>query len=143
MTSNRDIVTDAFNAWMNGIGYVSSIFADEMTWEITGRSAASKKYASTQRFVDEVLAPFGARFSPDDPFRPVSIRGIYDDENNGTVVVLWDGKGTTTAGTSYETPTPGPDSQRRQDRRGHGLLRQHRAQRALGQRHTVTLSRGS
>jgi uncharacterized protein len=38
MTSNRDIVTDAFNAWMNGIGYVSSIFADEMTWEITGRS---------------------------------------------------------------------------------------------------------
>ena len=102
MTSNRDIVTDAFNAWMNGIGYVSSIFADEMTWEITGRSAASKKYGNTQQFVDEVLAPFGARFSPDDPFRPVSIRGIYDDENNSTVVVLWDGKGTTTAGTTYE-----------------------------------------
>jgi uncharacterized protein len=57
---------------------------------ITGRSAASKKYGNTRQFIDEVLAPFGARFSPDDPFRPVSIRGIYDDGNNSTVVVLWD-----------------------------------------------------
>ena len=102
MTSNRDIVSDAFDSWMNGTGYVASIFADDMTWEITGRSDASKKYANTQQFMDECLHPFGARFGPDDPFRPVSIRGIYDDESNSTVVVLWDGKGTTTAGTTYE-----------------------------------------
>jgi hypothetical protein len=43
MTSNRDIVSDAFHSWMNGTGYVASIFADDMTWEITGRSAASKR----------------------------------------------------------------------------------------------------
>ena len=102
MTSNRDIVTDAFNAWMSGTGYVSSIFADDMTWEITGRSAASRKYGNAKQLIDDVLAPFGARFGPDDPFRPVSIRGIYDDEANSTVVVLWDGKGTTTAGTTCE-----------------------------------------
>jgi uncharacterized protein len=46
MRSNRDIVTDAFYSWVNGTGYVTSIFADDMTWEITGRSAASKKYAT-------------------------------------------------------------------------------------------------
>ncbi len=102
MSSNREIVTDAFRSWANGTGYVASIFADDMTWEITGRSAASKKYANTQQFIDECLHPFGARFSSSDPFRPVNIRAIYDDEDNSTVIVLWDGQGTTTAGTTYQ-----------------------------------------
>ena len=102
MKSNRDIVTDAFRSWANGDGYVASIFADDMTWEITGRSAVSKKYANTQQFLDEVLHPFGARFSSSDPFRPVNIRAIYDDEDTSTVVVVWDGRGTTTAGTTYD-----------------------------------------
>jgi uncharacterized protein len=101
MSSNREIVTDAFRSWANGTGYVASIFADDMTWEITGRSAASRKYANTQQFLDECLHPFGARFSSSDPFRPVNIRAIYDDEDNSTVIVLWDGQGTTTAGTTY------------------------------------------
>jgi ketosteroid isomerase-like protein len=74
MTSNRDIVTDAFRSWANGDGYVASIFADDMTWEITGRSVVSKKYAGTQQFIDDVLHPFSARFSSGDPFRPVNIR---------------------------------------------------------------------
>jgi uncharacterized protein len=100
--SNRDIVTDAFRSWADGTGYVTSIFADEMTWEITGRSAASRKYATKQQFIDEVLHPFGARFSPRDPFRPVNIRAVYEDQDNSTVIVVWDGQGTTTAGTSYQ-----------------------------------------
>ena len=33
------------------------------------------------------------------PFRPVTIRGIYADGD--TVIVVWDGEGTTTAGTTY------------------------------------------
>jgi len=102
MPSNREIVTGAFTAWMNGTGYVAGIFADDMTWEIVGKSAASAKYANTRQFVDEVLRPFGARFSGDDPFRPVTIRGVYNDEEQGTVIVVWDGRGTTTAGTVYE-----------------------------------------
>ena len=102
MSSNREIVTDAFRSWANGTGYVASIFADDMTWEITGRSAASKKYANTQHFMAECLHPFGARFSSSDPFRPVNIRAIYDDVDNSAVIVLWDGQGTTTAGTTYQ-----------------------------------------
>ncbi len=139
MSSNREIVTDAFRSWANGTGYVASIFAEDMTWEITGRSAASRKYANTQQFLDECLHPFGARFSSSDPFRPVNIRAIYDDEDNSTVIVLWDGQGTTTAGTTYRnTYAWFPDPPRRQDHRRHGLLRQHRVQRTLGQRHTLT-----
>lgn len=100
--SNREIITGAFAAWMNGSGSVTSTFADDMTWEIAGNSAASRKYASARQFVDEVLAPFGARFSAEDPFRPVAIRAVYEDEALGTVIVVWDGRGTTTAGTVYE-----------------------------------------
>ena len=102
MTGNREIVVQASTAWANGTGYVASIFADNMTWEITGRSAASKKYAGRQQVLDEVLRPFGARFSSDAPFRPVSIRAIYEDQDNSTVIVVWDGRGTTIAGTTYE-----------------------------------------
>ena len=101
MASNRQIVTEAFEAWSTGTGYVGSIFAEDMTWEIVGHSAASRKYANRQVFIDEVLAPFGARFSTEQPFRPVTIRGIYADDTKDTVVVLWDGLGTTTAGTPY------------------------------------------
>jgi ketosteroid isomerase-like protein len=54
MPSNREIVTAAFAAWMNGTRYVTSIFADDMTWEITGRSVVSRQYASARDFVDTV-----------------------------------------------------------------------------------------
>ena len=102
MSSNREIVTDAFRSWADGTRYVGSIFADDMTWEIAGRSAVSRKYANTRQFMDEVLHPFGARFSSDAPFRPVNIRAIYEDEGSSTVIVVWDGQGTTTAGTTYQ-----------------------------------------
>ena len=102
MSSNREIVTDAFRSWADGTGYVASIFADDMTWEIAGRSVVSGKFSSTQQFMDEVLHPFGARFSSEAPFRPVNIRAIYEDEGNSTVIVVWDGQGTTTAGTTYQ-----------------------------------------
>ncbi|GAA2846671.1 nuclear transport factor 2 family protein [Nonomuraea rubra] len=101
MSSNREIVAEAFAAWAAGTAHVSEIFAPDMRWEIVGRSAASGTYDSTQQFVDQVLRPFGARFSADKPFRPVEIRSVYADDERSTVVVVWDGEGTTIAGTSY------------------------------------------
>jgi ketosteroid isomerase-like protein len=101
MESNRQIVADAFAAWAAGTGYVSSIFAPDMRWEIAGRSAASTTYDTAQHLMDEVLLPFGARFSEDKPFRPTAVRAIYADDAQSTVVVVWDGEGTTTAGTLY------------------------------------------
>jgi ketosteroid isomerase-like protein len=76
-----------------------SATADHMTWEITGRSAAAGRYRSAQHFTDEVLRPFGARFAAETPFRPVDVRSVLADGD--TVVVVWDGEGTTTAGTTY------------------------------------------
>ncbi len=94
------IVENAFEEWMEGTGYVSRLFAPEMTWEIVGRSAASARYQSADEFIAKVLEPFGRRFSASEPFRPVKIRGIYAD--GPTVIVLWDGAGTTITGTTYE-----------------------------------------
>ena len=101
MPNNRELVTQAFAAWSNGTDYVTSIFAEDMTWEIVGHSAASRSYASKQEFIDDVLAPFGARFSTEEPFRPVNIRGIFADDASSTVIVLWDGSGMTSIGTRY------------------------------------------
>jgi len=71
-----------------------------MIWRIEGHSVASKVYANKQEFVDEVLSPFGARFTSEDPFRPIKIRSIYADGD--TVIVLWDGRGLAVDGQAHE-----------------------------------------
>jgi ketosteroid isomerase-like protein len=101
MKSNRQIVDDAFAAWAAGTGYITDIFAPRMCWEIVGRSDASRTYDGASQFVEEVLRPFGARFSADAPFRPVDVRALYADDGQRTVAVVWDGEGTTVAGTTY------------------------------------------
>jgi uncharacterized protein len=76
-----------------------------MVWRIEGHSAASKEYGSKQQFIDEVLSPFGARFSTSGPFRPVVIRSVLADGD--TVAVIWDGRGITTTASPMRTATPG------------------------------------
>jgi ketosteroid isomerase-like protein len=98
--ANRETIRVAFEAWQDGTRPITDVFAPTMTWRIEGHSAASREYASTQQFVDEVLAPFGARFTGGQPFRPVAIRGVYADGD--TVIVLWDGHGVANDGQPYE-----------------------------------------
>jgi len=100
VATNKEIVSRAFDDWTAGTGHVSRIFAPQMTWEIVGHSLASAKYANAKEFQAKVLAPFGRRFDPADPFRPVLIRGCFAEDD--TVIVIWDGAGTTTAATRYE-----------------------------------------
>ncbi len=97
---NRATMTAAFEAWRDGSAPISETFARDMTWEIVGHSAASRRYATTNEFIDEVLTPFAQRFSTTDPFRPFNIRGVFADGD--TVIVLWDGRGTTINDTTYE-----------------------------------------
>jgi ketosteroid isomerase-like protein len=99
--ANRATIRRAFEAWQAGTAAIADVFAPELVWRIEGHSAASKEYGTKQQFVDEVLAPFGARFADSpDPFRPVDIRGVYADGD--TVVVLWNGRGTANDGRIYE-----------------------------------------
>jgi uncharacterized protein len=98
--ANRRIVRAAFEAWRDGLAPITDLFAPDMVWRVEGHSHASREYASRQEFIDEVLAPFGARFSREEPFRPVTIRSILADGE--TVVVLWDGRGVAIDGEPYE-----------------------------------------
>jgi ketosteroid isomerase-like protein len=98
--TNREIIREAFEAWRQGTGPITDVFAPGMVWRIEGHSAAAREYRGTQQFVDEVLAPFGARFAGGEPFRPVTIRGVYADGD--TVVVIWDGRGIANDGRPYE-----------------------------------------
>ena len=98
--ANRETIRQAFDAWSSGTGVIADVFASDMVWRIEGHSLASKEYGDKQQFIDEVLAPFGARFSTSDPFRPIRIRNIHADGD--TVIVLWDGRGIATDGQPYE-----------------------------------------
>jgi uncharacterized protein len=97
---NRRRVRDAFEAWQAGTGLITEAFADDMVWRIEGHSLASRRYADKQEFIDEVLAPFGARFAEGEPFRPVNIRIVLADGD--TVAVVWDGHGVANDGEVYE-----------------------------------------
>jgi ketosteroid isomerase-like protein len=88
----------AFRNWHDGTGSITDLLADGVRWTIVGRSRASKTYDSKDQFIEEVLQPFGARFSR--PFRPVVVRGV--DADGDTVVVVWDGKGTRLDGKPYK-----------------------------------------
>jgi uncharacterized protein len=98
--TNREIIRQAFDAWRQGTAPITGVFAPDMAWRIEGHSAASKEYRSKQQFIEEVLAPFGARFTESEPFRPVTIRAVYADGD--TVIVIWDGRGIATDGRPYE-----------------------------------------
>jgi uncharacterized protein len=97
---NRRIIRETFEAWRSGSAPVTDVFAPDMTRRIEGHSVASKAYASKQQFVDEVLAPCGARFARGERFRPATIRSIYADGD--TVIVFWDGRGVANDGRPYE-----------------------------------------
>ena len=97
---NRQTIRDAFEAWQAGTGAIADVFAPDLVWRIEGHSLASREYTSREQFVDEVLAPFGARFTAGEPFRPVRIRSVHADGD--AVVVVWDGRGVANDGKRYE-----------------------------------------
>ena len=65
--SNRETIRQAFEAWQRGTRPISDVFATDMVWRIEGHSLASRQYTGAQQFIDEVLAPFGARFATGEP----------------------------------------------------------------------------
>jgi ketosteroid isomerase-like protein len=98
--SNRERVEKAFRDWQDGTGYITDLLADDVRWTIVGRSLVSRTLESKEQFVEEVLRPFGARFSQSRPFRPVAVQAVYADGD--TVIVVWDGEGTRLDGKLYK-----------------------------------------
>lgn len=78
---------------------MADVFASDMVWRIEGHSLVSREYRSKQEFVDEVFAPFAARFAEGERFRP-HVRCIHADAD--TVTVVWDGHGIANDGQPYD-----------------------------------------
>jgi hypothetical protein len=89
--ANRVTIRRAFAAWQDGSASIIDVFAADMVWRIEGHSVASREYPDRQALIDEVLAPFGARFADGERFHRVMIRTIVADGD--VVVVVWDGHG--------------------------------------------------
>jgi uncharacterized protein len=98
--SNRATIRAAFERWRGGSAPITDVFAPDMVWRIEGHSLASREYPDAQQFIDDVLAPFGARFAAGEPFRPVEIRSVHADGD--AVIVVWDGHGVANDGQPYE-----------------------------------------
>ncbi len=96
----REVIRRAFAAWQDGTRPITDVFAPGMTRRIEGRSVASRAYGSKQEFVDAVLAPFGARFTRGERFRPATVRAVRADDD--TVIVVWDGHGVANDGRPYD-----------------------------------------
>ena len=93
---NKAIVEASLKAWADGTGSPYDLLADDATWTIVGRSAASKTYHGREAFMREVIRPFNARMS--EPLKP-EIRRIYTDGD--TVIAFFDAKGTARDGKPY------------------------------------------
>jgi uncharacterized protein len=98
--ANRATIREAFERWRDASAPITDVFAPDMVWRIEGHSVASREYRGAEQFIDEVLAPFGARFAAGERFRPIEVRSIHADGD--TVVVVWDGHGVANDGQPYE-----------------------------------------
>jgi ketosteroid isomerase-like protein len=98
--ANRRLIQSAFEAWHAGEASIADLFAPNMVWRIEGNSLVCGEYPTAQDFVEQVLEPFGARFSKGEGFRPVNVRSVLADDD--TVVVIWDGHGVCNDGVPYD-----------------------------------------
>lgn len=94
---NTAIVREALKAWGEGRpGGPYDLLADDAVWTITGRSDASRVYASKADFIDNVIRPFGARMSKG--LTP-TVKALYADGD--TVVAHFDAEGVAKDGLPY------------------------------------------
>ena len=94
--SNKAIVQASFDAWRAGTGSPFDLLAEDATWTIVGRSAASKTYESRAAFLEHVIRPFNARMARG--LKP-AVRNIYSDGD--AVIVFFDAEGTARDGKPY------------------------------------------
>ena len=93
---NKAAVQAKFDAWAAGAGSPFELLADDATWTIEGRSAASRTYPSKAAFLREVIEPFNARLSVG--LKP-TVRSLTAEADR--VVILFDASGTARDGRPY------------------------------------------
>lgn len=84
--SNAALVRQAFAAWREGRGSLFDLLHEDVEWVVAGTSPVSGRYGSRQAFLEQAVAPIGARLAT--PIAP-EVRQVL--AQGDAVVVLWDG----------------------------------------------------
>jgi uncharacterized protein len=94
---NKQLIQEAFTAWANGDGLAFfNLLADNATWTVMGTCPISGTYVGRQRVIEDALHPQRAKLAG--PPTPTVINLIAEGD---TVVIQWEGKGTTKGGQPY------------------------------------------
>lgn len=93
---NKSIVAQSFADWKAGNGSPFDLLAENESWTIEGRSAASGTYPSKEAFLRDVIRPFNARMAIG--IKP-AVRTMTAESDR--VVVLFDAAGTARDGKLY------------------------------------------
>ena len=84
--SNAALVRQAFAAWREGRGSLFDLLHEDVEWVVAGTSPVSGRYGSRQAFLEQAVAPIGARLAT--PIAP-EVRQVL--AQGDAVAVLWDG----------------------------------------------------
>ncbi|WP_428680413.1 nuclear transport factor 2 family protein [Sphingopyxis sp.] len=93
---NKAIVAESFAAWKAGTGSPFDLLAENASWTIKGRSAASGTYPGKEAFLRDVIRPFNARMTIG--IKP-AVRTMTAEADR--VVILFDAAGTARDGRPY------------------------------------------
>lgn len=94
---NREIVRQAFNAWVAGESVFDRLLAEDIVWTIHGSDPVAGTYSGREVFVEQAAEPLVSRLRT--PITP-EVHAIWAEGN--AVIVRFDGSATTTAGNRYE-----------------------------------------
>jgi uncharacterized protein len=93
---NREIVTQAFDAWVEGTYLFDDLLADDIVWTIHGSDPVAGTYRDRDDFVERASRPIVSRLAT--PIVP-QVHAIWAEGD--TVIVRFDGSATTTSGRPY------------------------------------------
>ena len=93
---NRAIVTQAFDAWVEGTYLFDDLLSDDIVWTIHGSDPVAGTYRGRADFIEYASKPLVSRLAT--PIVP-QVHAIWAEGD--TVVVRFDGSATTTSGGPY------------------------------------------
>jgi uncharacterized protein len=84
---NKQIVTEAFDAWAaGGQSFFTDVLSPDVSWTIEGSGPSAGLFQGRDAFVEQAVRPFVSRLSK--PVKPVSKKVWADGDH---VIINWEG----------------------------------------------------
>ncbi|MEP7456399.1 nuclear transport factor 2 family protein [Phyllobacterium sp. SB3] len=94
---NKQIVTEAFDAWAaGGQTFFTDVLSPDVNWKIEGSGPSADLHQGREVFLERAVRPFASRMSK--PVSPVSKKVWAEDDH---VIINWEGVGVAGDGLPY------------------------------------------